>query len=209
MKRNVVTFMIVLLGLTAVGAVTSLTARGGSEPPYDQLAATENTPRSTFSLVAAQAFSGWDVYNVGASAGEFPLVAVLRRHDTMSPSPYPANYVSFIYGNCYARADYGCAPPAEIQSWPACSRHRALYTDSPLSPKAEETSIRGVPASFFEDGTRLEVYTGNATVVLFGRSKDATLSLANALRGVNLTVTPTEPLPEPAAGALEGKLQCS
>ena len=82
---------------------------------------------------------------------------MLRRSDT-------ADFVSFVYGDCTADDDMGCAPPLEIQVWPACRRHLALYGSSPLGPTVERTTVRGVPAAVVDGGTRLELQTGRSTV---------------------------------------------
>lgn len=40
---------------------------------------------------------------------------------------YRANFASLIYGDCEASSDAGCAPPLEIQTWPACERNAGTY----------------------------------------------------------------------------------
>lgn len=162
----------------------------------------EREPRSSFTLEQARAFEEYPLYNAGDSADGLPLVAVLRRDDT-------ARYVSFVYGDCATGDEAGCAPPAEIQVWPACRRNLALYDGSRLeSPSGERTTIRGVPAVSLDDGTRLEIQTGRSTVVVFADSRPRVLRIADALRAVDGSVTHGQPLPQPAPGALEGTLDC-
>lgn len=158
------------------------------------------TPHSTFSVEAARAFKGFPIYNAGDSFDGSPLVAVLRRDDS-------ANYVSFIYGECKATDDVGCAPPAEVQVWPACKRNLSLYTP-PGSPAPQTAVVRGVRAAFFDDGQRLEIQTGISTVVIFAVGQEQALQAADALRGVNVPVAIGVPLPPPAAGAIAGTLSC-
>ncbi|MEJ7792241.1 MAG: hypothetical protein WKF65_09760 [Gaiellaceae bacterium] len=160
------------------------------------------TPKSTFTLQAASTFADFPVYNAGTTTVGVPLVAVLRRNDR------PTNYVSFIYGSCEVTSDTGCAPPAEIQTWAACSRNPSFYK-GPQSVKAEATTVRGVPAAFFEDGRRLEIQTGSSTVVIFARSSSEALTIAAALVGVNNLVEKGNLLPPPTPGALTGNLNCS
>jgi len=151
----------------------------------------------------AGAFNELPLYSAGDRADGLPLVAVLRRDDT-------ANYVSFVYGDCVPEDDAGCAPPAEIQVWPACRRHLALY-DSQASGglAAERTSIRGVPAAVFDEGARLELQTGSSTVVVFADSRGRAARVARALRAVNGSEPAgSRPLPPPDPGALEGTLDC-
>jgi hypothetical protein len=193
-KTLVVLVVLATAGFTAFVVV----GRAGTGAPHgDKVIA----PKSTFSLGAAREFDGFPVYNAGPSVDGFPLVAVLRRTDG------PTNYISFIYGTCQVTGDDGCAPPIEVQVWPACVRNPFLYDSS--GPANTKTVVRGVPAAVFEDGLRLEIQTGAATVVIFARDPSQVSLIARALRGVNVPVQAEEGLPAPAAGALTGKLNCS
>jgi hypothetical protein len=159
-------------------------------------------PGSSFKLDHARAFDEFPLYNAGNRVDGLPLVAVMRRDDT-------ARYVSFVYGDCAPGDEGGCAPPAEIQVWPACRRNLALYTGSrPDTPAAEQTTIRGVPAVSLDDGTRLELQTGGSTVVVFSDSRARALGVAGALRAVDGSIPAGTPLPEPAPGAVDGALAC-
>jgi hypothetical protein len=87
------------------------------------------------------------------------------------PAPgYPGSAsVSYGYGDCHAAGDNGCALPLEVQSAPLCERHPALYEDEPGHRYPHRSlRIRGVPAASYDGGTRLEVYTRQTTIVLFG-----------------------------------------
>ena len=133
-------------------------------------------PRGDLTLAEARAFDEYPLVYAGERVVELPLVAVVRRDDT-------ARYVSFVYGDCRASAEAGCAPPAEIQVWPAESRHAAVYDSAaPGTPIPERTTIRGSPAAFFDDGTRLEIYLERVTVVVFSDSRARVLEIARALR---------------------------
>jgi hypothetical protein len=160
----------------------------------------------------AQAFPDFPLYSVGDAFEGNSLVGITRRLDPPT-SEYPlslrANFVNFIYGRCSAGDDAGCMPPLEVQIWPACERNLSSYSMTPVGdpPPHENLSLRGVPAALFED-PRLEVYTGNVTIVLFGHERQELLRTADALRGVNNDVGTGVELPAPAPGALEGKLQC-
>lgn len=85
----------------------------------------------------------------------------------------PVPFTSAIYGDCPATPEGGCAPPLEVQSWPECRRDRAGYDDTaPGARKAMGLTTFGrgpnpVPGAVFEDGTRLELYTGTTTIVVF------------------------------------------
>lgn len=84
----------------------------------------------------------------------------------------PTELVSYVYGDCSATSEEGCAPPLEVQSAPLCQRHPALYMDRPGHRYPHRwLRVRGVPAASFDGGTRLEIYTGRTAVVLFGSSR--------------------------------------
>jgi hypothetical protein len=157
---------------------------------------------ANFSLERARAFDEFPLYSAGERVDGLPLTAVLRRDDT-------ADYVSFVYGDCVADDDAGCAPPAEIQVWPACRRSLALYDGvTGESPSPERVVARGVPGAFFDRGTRLELQTGRSTVVLFADSRLRVLRIAAALRAVDGSVPAGVPLPAPAPDAMGVPMDC-
>jgi hypothetical protein len=159
-------------------------------------------PRGNFTHEAARTVRDFPVYDAGPKAEGVPMTAVVRRNDT-------ANFLSFIYGGCVATSDRPCAAPAEVQNWPVCVRNLGLYDPTiPGTPVPDRTTVRGVPAAFFDDGERLEIHTGRALVVVFTASREASLRLASALRGVNVPTSPNEDLPPPVAGAVEGRILC-
>lgn len=159
-------------------------------------------PRSTYTLAEAETFGDYPIDNAGDSVDGLPLVAVLRRKDS-------ADYVSFVYGTCVVESDTGCAPPAEIQTWPACLRSVASYDPSqPGSPVPSMRTVRGVPAAEFDGGLRIEIHTGRSLIVVFADSTDRVDGVVKSLRGVNNDSAAEAPLPPPTPGAVEGKLQC-
>ncbi len=181
--------------VVVVAALVAASAMGlGAVGQADQA-----SPRSTFSVERARELTEFPVYSAGRSVDGLPLVAVLRRTDSA------ADYVSFVYGDCTATPESGCAPPVEIQSWPSCIRNRSLYGRS--GPALEPTMVRGVPAALVGRREWLELQTGRATIVVFAASPERMLRVANRLRGVNVAVG-DGPLPRPADGAVEGSLQC-
>jgi hypothetical protein len=138
----------------------------------------------------------------GDAVDGLPLTAVLRPDET-------AGYVAFVHGDCVASDDAGCAPPAEIQVWPACRRHLGLYERAPpAGPVVERAVVRGVPAAFVDGGARIELQTGRSTVVVFASSRARALRIAEALRSIDGSVPAGLPLPEPVSGALDGTAPC-
>ena len=178
----------IVLGLALSGSVS---ADGGSD-----------ASRADFSVEHARRFVEFPLYSGGDRVEGLPLVAVLRRDDT-------ADYVSFVYGDCVADDESGCAPPAEIQVWPACRRNLALYdSEEARGVPPERLSMRGVPAALFDGGTRLELQTRSSTVVIFADSRARALRIAAALRAVDGSVAPGRPLPQPEPGAVGGAMDC-
>ena len=180
-------------------------------PKPDQLALNSN-----YSVEQAKEFREFPVYYAGTEVAGLPLSSVNRTRVTAPPGTAVAkklaargevDSVDFTYGSCPLRsADEGCSIPLTIQVWPACARYPALY-DGGFSPKPQPTTIRGVPAAYFEGGYRLEIQTGASTIVIFGNRGRMRRAVA-ALSGLNTSVKPGEPLPVPVRGALDGSLAC-
>jgi hypothetical protein len=157
-------------------------------------------PRSSFSLEQARAFDGFTLYSAGHTADGQPLTAVLRRDDR-------AKFVSFVYGDCEAEDDAGCAPLAEVQVWPACRRSLGLYEGAATrrdGPVPEWVRVRGVPGAFFDGATRLELATGPSLVVVFAPSRERALRIAAELEALDGSVAAGSPLPAPVAGSGRG-----
>ena len=139
-------------------------------------------------------------------------VRTIRRCD----APFPgekirANFVEHQYARCKR-----CAVAISVQNWPGCERGRADVTIPPPGgiplPRMRELELRQVPALYFPDDRRLELYTGKTTIVLFGPDlaslRRATLKLRTE-RGQHPGVAAGAALPAPAAGALDGTLPCA
>jgi hypothetical protein len=117
-------------------------------------------------------------------------------------------HVSFLYGDCVAADDAGCAPPAEVQVWRACTRPLTLYDGTAPGLALERATVRGVPAVTFDGGRRIELETGDHTVVVFADSPDRAARIAAALHTSDGAVGPGAPLPDPAHGGREGVVDC-
>jgi hypothetical protein len=121
------------------------------------------------------------------------------------------NTSEVLYGDCDP-SDGGCALPLEIQTSPACDRSFADYDFLPgLFPRPPIGRLRGVPSARFEGGTRLELYTGDVTVVVFadapGRAARAAAALASTPESP-LRLASGSPLPAAVEGHLRGSLVC-
>lgn len=165
------------------------------------------SPRGNTTAAEARAFRRFPIYSAGDSFRQLPLNAIFRAYASRPAfgEPLRADYMTFLYGSCESIGGTGCQVPLQVQVWNACERHRSSY-QGPNGPaiNADETlTIRGVPAAFYEDFTRLELYTGQATIVLFTNVSDRAflLDAASQLRGFNVETPATARLPAPAAKA--------
>lgn len=158
-------------------------------------------PAGRLTLDEARAFDEYPLLFAGDRVDGHSLAAVVRRSDT-------AEFVSFIYGDCTPVDGMGCAPPIEIQVWPACRRHLALYESSAAGVGVERTAVRGVPAAVLDDGTRLELQSGRVTIVVFAETRARLGRIAGNLRSLDPGVERGGALPPPVRGALEGALEC-
>ena len=166
--------------------------------------------RAVRGCTQAERFHDTAYYLGNAHAGT-PLRARVRRCEPrVKGEPGRANYQGYTY-DCRLRRQ--CGGRVEVQSWPACERNAGSYTYPPgYEPAARPfLSIRGVPAQLYEDDTRLEVYTGRTTVVIFASSRVRAVRAARVLRsarGQRPIVRPKERLRPPAPGAMEDRLRC-
>jgi hypothetical protein len=197
--------LLLTVAATVAGAGVAF-GRGAADPPGFDHAHAALAPAD------ARAFDRFALYSVGDSFENLPLHAITRRDDAPHPAErVRADYVGFVYGDCVASDEQGCPPPLEIQVWPACERSIADYSLTPTGDPLphESTFVRGAPAAWFEDGLRLEVYSGDVTVVVFGVDHAQIGRAAAALRAVNAAASQARMLPPPARGALAGTLACS
>jgi hypothetical protein len=186
-------FVLLVIGVaTAVMAGALLAGRSQQPPP--------------------QGPDDFQAYFLGKQFEKLPLTRRLRRLDRRpAPQEFRANYISFIYGTCELVGDAGCAPPIEVQNWPACERNPTTYRLTPRGDPVPHTdlSIRGAPAALFEEGTRLEIYTGRTTVVIFGNDPAQIRRAADVLQSVDGRIKPRQKFPPPDPGAVEGQIKCS
>jgi hypothetical protein len=176
---------------------------------------------SLLPCTASDQAANFGVYSAGPTFEGMNVSMTFRRCDL----PYPlegvrANFVSYIYGTCDVAPEdeTGCKPPIEIQSWPSCERSLGDYALDPTgAPLHDELlTLRGAPAAKFE--RRLEVYTGDSTVVVFGDDEAQIRRAVDALRQepsnaplqlpVNPIATAGGLLPPAVAGAIEGVAPC-
>lgn len=98
---------------------------------------------------------------------------------TVASGPSEAvGYVSLVYGSCRATSSEGCVPPLNVQSWPECARDPNTYRPSDRRAARREATLNpnepvriptapSIPAREFGGGMRLEIYSGDTTIVVF------------------------------------------
>jgi hypothetical protein len=198
--------LLIALALGGIGTA-SLVSVGGKS---DATAVSQATADA-----AACGAVDFDHNDAGTAVDGIKKSTTVRRCEPDVGAPTRINMVAALYGRCEpVSGDGGCAPPLQVQSWPACERNLALYEKYPgpggATIEYTEIVIRGAPAAIFDNGHRIEVYTGDATIVVFGENEALTRAAAHRLTGVHgdRVVPRTEAFPAPAAGAIAGKLTC-
>jgi hypothetical protein len=131
--------------------------------------------------------------------------------------------MNYLYGHCQIpEGSTGCAPPLQVQTWPACQRSLADYTfEGEPEPSTKLPSRDGadVYEIQFVSGPRIEVYTKSSTIVVFAADRSLALEAVDQLNLEEVDQPPMtteeqmrslqkQPLQVPVSGATEGKLPC-
>jgi hypothetical protein len=157
------------------------------------------------SLSDAEKFRAFPVYYPGEEVAGLPLEEVVKR----GVEETRAQVWSFHYGTCeLPEGEGGCSTPLQIQSQSTCRR---WATAGSLGSTPRTYPFKGARASGGIDHrieiSPMEVFTGRATVVIFGDEKAVVKAAARALRKVGASEAQRR-LPAPVPGSLGGKLPC-
>ena len=117
------------------------------------------------------------------------------------------NMASFLYGECDTAGDAGCDSSLEVQTWPACDRNFSSYDFGSLFRRPTLERRLGVPSAVFGDD-RIELYTGDVTVIIFASSVAQGERAVRSLRATSGAENPGARLLAPVAGSLDGLLDC-
>lgn len=155
-------------------------------------------------LAEAQVFPYFQVYWVGRRFAGQPLVAVDGQSDYISSVGD-----SVYYGDCVPGKHIvggSCLLPLQITTV-----IYVLHSNAALGPQ-HNTLVRGVPATIYDEGRSLELYTGRLAIDVFSDTLNNALTAANELRPLNARGSAAQLLPLPVycpglVGALTARLQ--
>jgi hypothetical protein len=111
----------------------------------------------------------------GKAHGPTAPSALAYAFDSVRVAPIAFNAIA--YQECSPLNRMECWRSLEIQSWPECRRNATSYPNDPrdLALDGEEPyevpGYRSLPALAFESGSRIELYGGSATVVIFAEDR--------------------------------------
>ncbi len=156
------------------------------------------------------------VFDLGRRFQGIPRLSITRECQRLSSlggidptaRAHRVNNVSVIYGRCRGRGRRReCNDPVSVQTWPACERTLPSYRESPGGPVLahRKLTVRGAPAAMFSD--RLELYTGDSTVVVFASTPEPALRAALAVQRGSPLPSSTA-LPPSRPGVLSGRIRC-
>jgi hypothetical protein len=145
---------------------------------------------STQSLAEAQTFPYYRLYWVGPSFGGQPLAAVDGQRVYISSFGD-----SVYYGDCvHGKGIFGggsCLLPLQVTT----VIYR-LHSNSTLGPQ-RNVVVRGVPATVYDEGRSIELYTGRVAVDLFSYDYAHALAAATKLLPLNAPGSASRNLPPP------------
>jgi hypothetical protein len=183
------------LALCAVAAVLLAAGCGGTGHPR---------PIASDELAEAQTFPYYPVYWVGPTFLGHPLAAAdgLRNYiEKIGDSVY--------YGDCVqSKGIFGggsCLLPLQVTT---VIYH--LHSNSSLGAQ-HNIIVRGVPATVYDEGRSIEIYTGRQAIDIFSDDYSDAISAATRLLPLNAPGSPTANLPAPVfcpdlAGVVEGEV---
>lgn len=138
----------------------------------------------------ARQFPYFRVYWVGRSFQGIPVTAADGREGYQR-----GQGTSIYYGDCRPGKSIlgtgGCTLPLEITTV-----IYKLHRNAPLGVQ-HNIVVRGVPATVYDGGRSIEIYTGRVAVDLFGDTPERVLAAAQALRPLNTNGSANTLLPKP------------
>jgi hypothetical protein len=168
-----------LVAIIALLAI-ALAGCGTSQPP----------PISSAELAGARTFPYFTLYWVGPRFQRWALTAA----DGLEGYK-PKTGDSVYYGDCLGGegilSSGGCLLPLKVSS-----AIYSLHSNVDLGPQRNAV-IDGVPATIFNEGRSVELYTGRLTIDVYSNSGARALAAAKLLRPLNAAGSATGRLPLP------------
>ena len=161
-------------------------------------------PLAAATLAEAQTFPYFRVYWVGRSFAGHPLAAVDGRQNYSSGVGD-----SVYYGDCVKRKGIlgggNCLLPLQVTTV-----IYGLHSNATLGPQ-RNTVIRGVPATVYDEGRSIELYSGRLAIDIFSDTFAHAYRAALELRPLNAPGSATGRLPPPVfcpglSGAIDSEL---
>jgi hypothetical protein len=181
----------------ALAALAAATAAGGCSTSHPR-------PIDASALAEAQTFPYYKVYWVGPTFDRFPLAAAdgQKGYNTAVGD-------SVYYGDCvHGKGIFGggsCLLPLQVTT----VIYR-LHSNTTLGPQ-RNILVRGIPATVYDEGRSIELYTGRVAIDIFSDTFTHALSAAQELLPLNAPGSASGDLPPPIycpglSGPLDAKL---
>jgi hypothetical protein len=168
------------LALVAVFVAVALAGCGTSHPP----------PLSASDLAEAQTFPFYKIYWAGPRFDGHPLAAVDGVNGYI-----PKVGDSVYYGDCVqSKGIFGggsCLLPLQVTTV-----IYVLHSNATLGAQSNML-IRGVPATVYDEGRSIEIYTGRVAIDIFSDNFTHALRASEELRPLNAPGSATGELPAP------------
>jgi hypothetical protein len=157
-------------------------------------------------LAEAQTFPYYRIYWTGPRFEGRPLVAADGRKGYNNEVGDSVYYGDCVEGKGVFGGGSTCTLPLQVTTV-VYRRH----SNAPLGPQ-RNMLIRGVPATAYDEGRSIELYSGRLAIDVFSDTPAHALAAARALRPLNASGSPTGSLPRPVycpglSGAEAGALQ--
>jgi len=147
-------------------------------------------PLSAQALEDAETFPYYPIYWVGRNFGQYPLTAVDGNKGYSS-----AIGDSVYYGDCVREKGILGGGSCELPLQVTTVIYR-LHSNAALGAQRNAV-IRGVPATIYDEGHSIELYSGRLVIDIFSDTLARAQQAAEGLRPLNASGSATGPLPPP------------
>jgi hypothetical protein len=187
-----------LAGLALAG-LTLACAVGGCATSHPR-------PISAGALAEAETFPYYRVYWVGPSFAGQPLVAADGQKGYISTVGDSVYYGDCVHGRGVLGGGGSCLLPLQVTTV-----IYQLHSNATLGPQ-RNLLVRGVPATVYDSGRSLELYSGRVAIDIFSNSFSHALAAAMQLLPLNAPGSASGNLPPPIycpglSGPLDGRLR--